>query len=478
MLGLVVCLALLQFGACASSPFDDANAIAAEETEWTQAPTEELVQVDNESSKPTSKKAPIYAMTCVQRKQEALRTLMNFKAAKKLKRAAKKFNVQDTKADWRMKQWHERYIAAASNYAFFCEQSTDENNRVSKTIHEKMGLEAQKAALRGLQDATYKKKEKEAKTRAKTKEKNTKDQAAAHEKKQKDLITKMADEARVERLHSLPQTSLDLMGFVADAMSGKGVIGVKIDSACPFATYSATTTELEQASGFSKYTIKKGVSGPKGYRCYLTYKKDGYIPLRYRILIAEKETQAIFRHSVLMPIRAKPPSYRIVLQYSNTPADIDAHLQVYNAGGSGLYDVSGHKGSQPGFSYTTVGAAEKYPFVTLDQNINDGYGPETHTIHTAQVGKYSYYVKNQDYHFTDNLQFHDSGARVFLYEGNELKHRFAIRNAVGNPTQFWQVFTLACTQPADQVTCKVEPLGAFVKEMPIRPELANLGTKI
>lgn len=234
----------------------------------TQEPTEDLlIQVAKK------KRLAKYAMTCVQRKEEALRTLMNYKASKTLQSAAKEFNVVDTKAEWRLKQWHERYIAAAASYAFFCEQSTLENNRVSKTMHEKEGLEAEKAALRGLQDATHKQKLKQAKARFKAKESKTKKEAAAHEDKEKKLIKMMADEARLERLRSLSQSSRDLVGFVADASTGKGIPGVDIVSACPFKTYGTSTQDITKTSGFSEYTMNSGVTGPEGYRCYLSYKK-------------------------------------------------------------------------------------------------------------------------------------------------------------------------------------------------------------
>lgn len=476
MLGLFVSLAMLE-AASAWPLLEDANSVVPEEAEWrSQAPTEELVEVWDAKMKVVNDKkaAPMYAMTCVQRKQEALRTLMNFKAAKTLRQAAKDFDVEDTKAEWREKQWHQRYISAAAGYAFFCEQSTDENDRVAKTMHEQEGFEAEKAALRGLQDATHKRKEKEEKDRLKAKEKKTKDEDAAHEDKEKKLIKLMADKARLERLRSLSQSRLDLVGFVADASTGKGIAGVNIVSACPFKRYSTTTKEIAQSTGFSKFILEGGISGPEGYRCYLSYEKDGYISLRYRVLILAKETQAIFRHSVLMPKLPKPPPVRIVLQYGTTPADIDAHLQVFTS--TGKFDISGHRGSKPGFTYMDKGSANSAPFATMDMNINSGYGPQTHTIHQLQVGEYGYYVKNQDHHFTDNLKFHNSDARVFIYKGNTLKHRFAIRNAQGTPKKFWQVFNVKCTQPAGaHLDCNVHPIGAFVKKMPVSIDIANVG---
>jgi len=481
ILGLFVASALLLGSACAAPLGDvaeDADAVVSEETDLVQD-TPLLAEFDVQqpsNSTFNTTKGPTFAMTCVQRKQEALRTLMNFRAAETLKSSAEEFGVEDTKAVWRVKQWHERYITAASNYAFFCEQSSAENQLVAKTIHEKEGLEAQKAALRGVQDATYKRHEAEAKARAKAKEKDTKDKAAAHEQRQKEYIKLMADKARIERLRSYPQSSVNLMGFVADASTGQGLVGVNISSECPFRTYKGVTEEDDRdAKSFSKYHIAQGVTGPEGYRCYLTYSHKGYIPLQFRLLIAHVDTESVFRHAMLLPKLEAPPAYRIVMQYSNVPADIDAHLQTFSEDQKRPLDISSHRGESPDFEYTKDGNKDKFPFITMDVSQNTGYGPQTHSIHTPQVGKYGYYVKNQDHHFTSNLKFHSSAARVFVYEGNTLISRFAIRNAQGSPSKFWQVFSMTCKSgdDSDAVKCTVDPIGAFVRKMPTSPSVVS-----
>jgi len=457
--------------------------------------------VVNATFNATSK--PIYAMTCVQRKQEALRTLMNFRASETLLQASKDFGVHDTKADWRVTQWHKRYIAAASNYAFFCEQSSAENKKVTKTIHEKEGMEAQKAALKGMQDATHDAKEKEKKAYNAAKESSEKKDADMHEKKQKKLIKLMADQARNERLRSYPQASSSLMGFIVDASTGKGLLGVNITSACPFDTYNAVATSMVQADvnkqvqagqieggsnkqtgvahrkdlEFTKYYMKHGITGPEGYRCYLTYKKQGFVDLQFRILIQTIESEAIFRHAMLMPHLDSPPPWRIVLQYTNTPANLDAHLQLLDVGGQKNHDVSGHRGEREDFTYLTgteTDASSEFPFISMAVNRNTGYGPETHVIHEEQIGTYNYYVKNQDHKFVSNSAFQKSGARVFLYKGNTLLDRFNVGNAQGEPRKFWQVFSLACAKkesdscstPGGCVSCDVGSTESFIKDMP------------
>jgi len=482
LLALSVASLLLLGTSLASPALGEDSDTVVEEAEWiAAAPTTVLVEEDRLTQAMPAKPPPaapkkmeakpIFAMTCVQRKQEALRTLMNLNAAKTLQQAATNFHVQDTRAEWRVQQWHTRYIDAATNYAFFCEQTEEENQKVTRTIHEKEGLEARKAALRGLQDATHKRREKAAKARSKAKELSTKKAEAAHEDKQKKLIKRMAAKARLERLHSYPQASEDLLGFVLDASSGKGIAQVNIESKCPFDQYQ-TSTKTSDEGGFSKFHLVKGITGPRGYRCYLTYTKDGFIPLRFRVLIQSERTQAIFRQATLMPKLPSPPKYRIVMQYGTQPADLDAHLQVFSDGKK--VDIAGHRGSDPHFTYTTKGSADAFPFATLDLNKNLGYGPQTHSIHELQEGSYGYYVKNYDYHFSDNIQFSHSDARVFVYEGNKLRHRFAIRNAQGSPTKVWQVFNIKCKKNAGAMACKVNTIGTYVEEMPTSPDIAQV----
>merc|ERR1711988_23566 len=410
-------------------------------------------------------------MTCVERKQEALRTLMNLQAAKTLHAAASTFKVEDPKSEWRIEQWYARYIKAASAYAFFCEQSPAENRKVAQTIHEKEGLEAKKAALRGLEDATFKKKEKDNDT---------------HEKKQKKLIKLMADKARLERLRSYPQSTIDLIGFVANANTGKPLVGVDVKSHCPFDLFRAKSqAPTEHGHGLhdrAQYKIANGIKGPEGYRCALKFDKAGFIPLSFHVIIPgrhqnHEHARGIFRHAVMLPKMETPPPFRVVMQYGSYPVHLDGHLQMYAQGAKDYYDVSGHAGAvsnteSGNFVYTKTGHRKEMPFVTMDVNHNEGFGPQTHTIHELKPGVYGYYVKNFDHHFATNLAFHKSQAKVFLYKGNKLEYTFHLDNAVGNVGPFWQVFSMNCVGTGAN-DCQIQPLGEFLKVMPTYETMAN-----
>lgn len=278
------------------------------------------------------------------------------------------------------------------------------------------------------------------------------------------------------RLRSYPQIKIDLEGFVADAETGQGIGGALVEVKCPLKTFKGRSGKYGSAT-FSKFLIKRGISGPNGYRCYARFSKPGYIPLRYDVVIQRTETQALFRTGMLLPKKKFP--FRVVLQYGDSPADIDAHLFIQKASPvtKKPVNIGEHYEGSTKFSYDTSGSKDAYPFATMDSKCNKGYGPETHTIHKIQATKYGYYVTNFDHHISSNEAFHASGARVFLYQGDKLTHSFAIRNAQGALSRWWQVFTIDCTLKPPAGTkgpvCKVVPIGTFVKEQPDEPLLGD-----
>jgi len=373
--------------------------------------------------------------------------------------------VPDTKAQWRYSTWQKKYVTAASDFAFYCEQSDAEMHKVAKTIQEKEEMRAKKSALRGLQDAVHNKKEAHYKKYHERDTKEAKKKAGVKEKDTKDEIRLVAKKARLKRLKGYRQAVKDLVGFVGDAMSGEGLAGVKIQSKCPFETFTTISKTNHVRKG--QFLLKKGASGPLGYRCFLEFSKPGYISLPTKLILRKGATKALFRHAFLMPentyTKGTPLPYHVVLQYGDRPADIDAHMQIYGKS-QPAYDIALHRGGDAlSLKFSSDGSRKAYPFVTMDAKVNTGYGPQTHTIHKPVVGKYSYYVDNYEHHFTSNRAFHQCGAQVYIYHGNTLKSRFDIRTTLGTPARFWEVFVLECTS---STSCKVRPARAFSK---IRP---------
>jgi len=436
------------------------------------------VATKKKSAKKTLKDLPPphkIAMTCIQRKQVSLSTLMNYNAAKTLRDASLEFSVEDTASKWRINEWHKRYVRAAAEYAFFCEQSQSAVSKITATVRRQEAIESQKAALKGLQQATQARQERLVKYHSERRRKKAEDDTRAKEEKQKKLIQETAQKARLVRLRSYPQDSLDFEGFVADAETGQGVGSALIEVKCPFKTYKGRSGEGGKKT-FAKYLIRHAITGPDGYRCYATFSKRGYIPLKYDLVIGKHDTPALFRTAMLLPQRSSSHvPFRVVLQYGNQPADIDAHLFIMKASPTTHkpVNVGEHFDGSASFSYEPKGSASSFPFMTLDAKCNAGYGPETHSIHKTLPVKYGFYVKNYDHHITNNAIFHNSEARVFLYQGTKLTHSFAIRNAQGTPSSYWQVFSIDCTANKGAAGCKVLPIDAFVTEQPVSPILAT-----
>ena len=155
-----------------------------------------------------------------------------------------------------------------------------------------------------------------------------------------------------------------------------------------------------QAS-ITKQTNSRGkVTIPEQYRndsdVILIIKKEGYSPLITKCL-CDGLTYAI------SPTMQELDGMRIVLNWGNSPQDIDSHLSY-----SGGY-VCYHK--------------KEASQANLDVDDTDGYGPETITITRKEQGKkYVYAVHN----YSDRTSINNSNlsnvsrAKVFIYIGDTL----------------------------------------------------------
>jgi len=463
---ILLAATLLLGTACAAGQYNTNSHTGSAAALWDEEGIVELIQEVPPAPAANAAKAlaaPMLALTCMERKEESLRLLNTFTAAKQLAAASARFKVEDKKSGWRVQEWRKRYLNAASNYAFYCAQTQAENDKVTTVIHFKQGDEARKAALKAVQLATASHKENLHKTTSEAREKKQKAAEEAHENESKKLVQLLAEKQRLKRLHSYPQVTMNLLGFVRDASTGKPVEATSVASKCPFDTYKSTSAK--QVQGASNFEMKHGLTGPEGYRCDMQFGKTGYVPLHFAVVLQKMETPAMFRHGVLLPeIKPNPPPYRIVLQYGATPGDLDAHIQLWADGVAQGHDVAEHSGADTALAYGQ-GASLAQPYVTLDHSSHSGYGPETHTIHKVQPGWYHYYVKNQDYHVTSSAKFEASHATAFFYQGNTLKQSFNIADARNSPTPFWSVFMLQCS--GTPVTCSVDKTNKFIDSMPV-----------
>ena len=133
----------------------------------------------------------------------------------------------------------------------------------------------------------------------------------------------------------------------------------------------------EAASNGGKYSLEV----PAGdYTAEVS--SDGYNTEFFSVYVPSGSTEFECNFSISPKLAAN--QIRFVLEWGSTPADVDSHLQGYcNTGGSKVdVDVS--------FMNKSVSAGGKV-IADLDIDDQDGYGPETITLHNTN-GKYEYKI--------------------------------------------------------------------------------------
>jgi hypothetical protein len=120
---------------------------------------------------------------------------------------------------------------------------------------------------------------------------------------------------------------------------------------------------------------------------------------------------------------------RIVLEWGASPSDLDSHLTGPTQDGGRFH-----------IYYANRGNLNSTPYAALDRDDTDSYGPETITITRQLPGTYRYSVHNfSDRSASGSTRLASSGARVAVYRGNTLLHRFYAPNVPGN---LWTVFDM------------------------------------
>lgn len=153
------------------------------------------------------------------------------------------------------------------------------------------------------------------------------------------------------------------------------------------------------------------------------FKKDGYITALYKVdVVAETIFKNRFMVSPVMDIK----HFRVVLDWEQKPADLDAHFVKSN-----VYHIS--------FRDTRVLADGTG---MLDRDDMDGYGPETITVQTIDANaEYTYYVYNySDHKRQQQPSLAQSKATVRVYGNNSLLSTFQVPTSLQG--KVWNVFTV------------------------------------
>ena len=132
----------------------------------------------------------------------------------------------------------------------------------------------------------------------------------------------------------------------------------------------------------------------------LTGSGDKFCTYNGTINIPSDYSSNIFEYNFSISPAPELGEVRIILTWGSNPSDMDSHLLTPE-----IDSVNFH------ISYSNRGSSESTPFVVLDLDDVDGYGPETITIKKLESGIYKYYV--HQYSNDGNLNESKGSVQVF-----------------------------------------------------------------
>ncbi len=151
---------------------------------------------------------------------------------------------------------------------------------------------------------------------------------------------------------------------------------------------------------------------------------EGYI--RSYFTIVSVADQTVTGQNFSLSPTLQEGETRIVLTWREDPSDLDSHLEGPDGNGGRFHVFYGNPDEGD---------------VMLDNDVTEGYGPETITITRQQEGEYVYYV----YNFSGNADaLSTSGATVSVYRGSQLIQTFEV--PLSGTGLYWTVFTMNGTE--------------------------------
>jgi len=142
-----------------------------------------------------------------------------------------------------------------------------------------------------------------------------------------------------------------------------------------------------------------------------------------------------------------PGAMRIILTWGEHPYDIDSHLKTPEINEQFFH-----------ISWEFRGDSTDAPFIWLDRDDVDSYGPETVTIYEAYSGNYHYYIHK----YAGEGPLTASGAKVSIYTSSGLQQSFDVP-VIGQGI-YWNVCLI------DAETATVTPINLIQNTEPGRPD--------
>ena len=153
---------------------------------------------------------------------------------------------------------------------------------------------------------------------------------------------------------------------------------------------------------------------------------DEFCPYNGAINIPSDYSSNIFAHNFSISPIPELGEIRIILTWGSNPADMDSHLITPEIDSANFHIFHANKGN-----------AESAPFVVLDLDDVDGYGPETITIKKLETGIYTYYV----HQYSNDGSLNDSKGRVQIFDSPDCTGEVIDIKEEGEG-RYWDVFKI------------------------------------
>ena len=150
---------------------------------------------------------------------------------------------------------------------------------------------------------------------------------------------------------------------------------------------------------------------------------DSFCPYEGSFIIPYDYSSSLFIYNFSMSPIPEPGEIRMVLNWGENPRDLDSHLKTPQINGQEYHIM-----------YSNRGSSESIPFVTLDVDDTNGYGPETITIKQAYDGTYLYYI----YKYSSIGTFSESGASIQIFNSPDCDGE-RIQVPIDGSGRYWYV---------------------------------------
>ena len=229
----------------------------------------------------------------------------------------------------------------------------------------------------------------------------------------------------------------DIAGEIKDAITGEPVANATVKLFLNGNTTLTPSYTLETDSNgmYEQAAVEAGV-----YSAVIS--ATGYVTTSRNTLYAyvgatsDYDEQNRNLNFTITPVSAEGV-WRIVLTWGEHPEDLDSHiwapaenLTAENCTENGGWDYDKH----------IYYSHKKDTADTLNLDVDDttSYGPETITITHQQAGTYYYSI----HHYSGEKTIAESGAKIQVYKGGDLKKEFYAPTTGGEGKYVWEVFNL------------------------------------